>query len=156
MKHRSVKFIAFWLHFTKHPHLFEELSFYSMHFLKRHLLSPHQLDKCVITEIALGNEAMRNRSLVKEWCRADTALVIPASSTLQTQSDTLMALTTFFFFLFSLLATVAAKRIVASVIICLGLRGSSVSFYRLLSKGKGVMFLLVSVKIFHEPQDKLE
>uniref|UniRef100_A0A3Q3A503 Sodium-dependent phosphate transport protein 2A n=1 Tax=Kryptolebias marmoratus TaxID=37003 RepID=A0A3Q3A503_KRYMA len=33
-----------------------------------------QLDKCVITEIAVGNEAMRNRSLVKEWCQADMAL----------------------------------------------------------------------------------
>uniref|UniRef100_A0A3Q2FRH2 Sodium-dependent phosphate transport protein 2A n=1 Tax=Cyprinodon variegatus TaxID=28743 RepID=A0A3Q2FRH2_CYPVA len=35
-----------------------------------------QLDKCVITEIALGNEGLRNRSLVKEWCPTDTALVI--------------------------------------------------------------------------------
>ncbi|XP_037833210.1 sodium-dependent phosphate transport protein 2A [Kryptolebias marmoratus] len=33
-----------------------------------------QLDKCVITEIAVGNEAMRNRSLVKEWCQADMVL----------------------------------------------------------------------------------
>ncbi|XP_015246423.1 PREDICTED: sodium-dependent phosphate transport protein 2A [Cyprinodon variegatus] len=33
-----------------------------------------QLDKCVITEIALGNEGLRNRSLVKEWCPTDTAL----------------------------------------------------------------------------------
>ncbi|KAM6924317.1 sodium-dependent phosphate transport protein 2A isoform 2-T2 [Xenentodon cancila] len=28
-----------------------------------------QLDKCVITGIAMGNEDMRNRSLVKEWCQ---------------------------------------------------------------------------------------
>uniref|UniRef100_A0A3Q2QQX2 Sodium-dependent phosphate transport protein 2A n=1 Tax=Fundulus heteroclitus TaxID=8078 RepID=A0A3Q2QQX2_FUNHE len=35
-----------------------------------------QLDKCVITGIAVGNEGMRNRSLVKQWCRADTVLVI--------------------------------------------------------------------------------
>uniref|UniRef100_A0A8C6NZ48 Sodium-dependent phosphate transport protein 2A n=1 Tax=Nothobranchius furzeri TaxID=105023 RepID=A0A8C6NZ48_NOTFU len=35
-----------------------------------------QLDKCVITEIAMGNEALRNRSLVKEWCQADVVLVI--------------------------------------------------------------------------------
>ncbi|KAM4585701.1 sodium-dependent phosphate transport protein 2A-like [Fundulus diaphanus] len=33
-----------------------------------------QLDKCVITGIAVGNEGMRNRSLVKQWCRADTVL----------------------------------------------------------------------------------
>ncbi|MEQ2268089.1 hypothetical protein XENORESO_015064, partial [Xenotaenia resolanae] len=33
-----------------------------------------QLDKCVITGIAMGNEGMRNRSLVKEWCQADTEL----------------------------------------------------------------------------------
>ncbi|XP_047196433.1 sodium-dependent phosphate transport protein 2A [Hippoglossus stenolepis] len=30
-----------------------------------------QLDKCVITGIAMGNEDMRNRSLVKEWCQTD-------------------------------------------------------------------------------------
>ncbi|XP_007548376.2 sodium-dependent phosphate transport protein 2A [Poecilia formosa] len=33
-----------------------------------------QLDKCVITGIAMGDEVLRNRSLVKQWCRADTAL----------------------------------------------------------------------------------
>ncbi|KAK5614662.1 hypothetical protein CRENBAI_006252, partial [Crenichthys baileyi] len=33
-----------------------------------------QLDKCVITGIAIGNQGMRNLSLVKEWCQADTAL----------------------------------------------------------------------------------
>uniref|UniRef100_A0A7N8X337 Sodium-dependent phosphate transport protein 2A n=1 Tax=Mastacembelus armatus TaxID=205130 RepID=A0A7N8X337_9TELE len=35
-----------------------------------------QLDKCVITGIAMGNEDMRNRSLVKEWCHTDHAMVI--------------------------------------------------------------------------------
>uniref|UniRef100_A0A3B3WU21 Sodium-dependent phosphate transport protein 2A n=1 Tax=Poecilia mexicana TaxID=48701 RepID=A0A3B3WU21_9TELE len=35
-----------------------------------------QLDKCVITGIAMGDEVLRNRSLVKQWCRADTALVM--------------------------------------------------------------------------------
>uniref|UniRef100_A0A665U514 Sodium-dependent phosphate transport protein 2A n=1 Tax=Echeneis naucrates TaxID=173247 RepID=A0A665U514_ECHNA len=35
-----------------------------------------QLDKCVITEIAMGNEDMRNRSLVKEWCQTDLVMVI--------------------------------------------------------------------------------
>ncbi|KAM9740511.1 sodium-dependent phosphate transport protein 2A [Menidia menidia] len=30
-----------------------------------------QLDKCVITGIAMGNEGMRNRSLVKTWCQID-------------------------------------------------------------------------------------
>ncbi|XP_037635513.1 sodium-dependent phosphate transport protein 2A-like [Sebastes umbrosus] len=30
-----------------------------------------QLDQCVITGIAMGNEDMRNRSLVKEWCQTD-------------------------------------------------------------------------------------
>ncbi|XP_055368522.1 sodium-dependent phosphate transport protein 2A [Betta splendens] len=33
-----------------------------------------QLDKCVITGLALGNEAMRNRSLVKEWCQTDLVM----------------------------------------------------------------------------------
>ncbi|XP_042349675.1 sodium-dependent phosphate transport protein 2A isoform X2 [Plectropomus leopardus] len=33
-----------------------------------------QLDKCVITGIALGNEDMRNRSLVKEWCQTDLVM----------------------------------------------------------------------------------
>ncbi|KAG7517339.1 sodium-dependent phosphate transport protein 2A-like [Solea senegalensis] len=30
-----------------------------------------QLDTCVIMGIAMGNEDMRNRSLVKEWCQSD-------------------------------------------------------------------------------------
>ncbi|KAF6714836.1 Sodium-dependent phosphate transport protein 2A [Oryzias melastigma] len=30
-----------------------------------------QLEKCVITGIAMGNEGMRNRSLVKEWCQSN-------------------------------------------------------------------------------------
>uniref|UniRef100_A0A665U4F0 Sodium-dependent phosphate transport protein 2A n=1 Tax=Echeneis naucrates TaxID=173247 RepID=A0A665U4F0_ECHNA len=34
-----------------------------------------QLDKCVITEIAMGNEDMRNRSLVKEWCQTDLVML---------------------------------------------------------------------------------
>ncbi|XP_011478550.1 sodium-dependent phosphate transport protein 2A isoform X2 [Oryzias latipes] len=29
-----------------------------------------QLEKCVITGIAMGNEGMRNKSLVKEWCQS--------------------------------------------------------------------------------------
>ncbi|KAG8004077.1 Sodium-dependent phosphate transport protein 2A, partial [Nibea albiflora] len=33
-----------------------------------------QLDKCVITAIAMGNEGMRNRSLVKEWCQTDLVM----------------------------------------------------------------------------------
>ncbi|XP_026214253.1 sodium-dependent phosphate transport protein 2A [Anabas testudineus] len=33
-----------------------------------------QLDKCVITGIAMGNEGMRNRSLVKEWCQTDLVM----------------------------------------------------------------------------------
>ncbi|XP_034546127.1 sodium-dependent phosphate transport protein 2A [Notolabrus celidotus] len=33
-----------------------------------------QLDKCVITGIAMGNENMRNRSLVKEWCQTDRVM----------------------------------------------------------------------------------
>ncbi|KAK2849220.1 hypothetical protein Q5P01_009054 [Channa striata] len=37
-----------------------------------------QLDKCVITGIAMGNEDMRNRSLVKEWCQTD--LVMPTDN----------------------------------------------------------------------------
>ncbi|KAF3693845.1 Sodium-dependent phosphate transport protein 2A [Channa argus] len=37
-----------------------------------------QLDKCVITGIAMGNENMRNRSLVKEWCQTD--LVMPTDN----------------------------------------------------------------------------
>ncbi|XP_051275547.1 sodium-dependent phosphate transport protein 2A isoform X2 [Dicentrarchus labrax] len=33
-----------------------------------------QLDKCVITGIAMGNDDMRNRSLVKEWCQTDLVM----------------------------------------------------------------------------------
>ncbi|XP_076595292.1 sodium-dependent phosphate transport protein 2A [Chaetodon auriga] len=33
-----------------------------------------QLDKCVITGIAMGNEDMRNRRLVKEWCQTDLVM----------------------------------------------------------------------------------
>nr|XP_020478208.1 sodium-dependent phosphate transport protein 2A-like [Monopterus albus] len=33
-----------------------------------------QLDKCVITGIAMGNEDMRNRSLVKEWCQTELVM----------------------------------------------------------------------------------
>ncbi|GAA6235259.1 sodium-dependent phosphate transport protein 2A-like isoform X1 [Lates japonicus] len=33
-----------------------------------------QLDKCVITGIAMGNEDMRNRSLVREWCQTDLVM----------------------------------------------------------------------------------
>ncbi|XP_054453204.1 sodium-dependent phosphate transport protein 2A-like [Anoplopoma fimbria] len=33
-----------------------------------------QLEKCVITGIAMGNEDMRNRSLVKEWCQTDLVM----------------------------------------------------------------------------------
>uniref|UniRef100_A0A3B4AXD9 Sodium-dependent phosphate transport protein 2A n=1 Tax=Periophthalmus magnuspinnatus TaxID=409849 RepID=A0A3B4AXD9_9GOBI len=36
-----------------------------------------QLDKCVITGIAMGNEGMRNRSLVKRLCQTDLVRVIP-------------------------------------------------------------------------------
>uniref|UniRef100_A0A3Q3JUH4 Sodium-dependent phosphate transport protein 2A n=1 Tax=Monopterus albus TaxID=43700 RepID=A0A3Q3JUH4_MONAL len=35
-----------------------------------------QLDKCVITGIAMGNEDMRNRSLVKEWCQTELVMVM--------------------------------------------------------------------------------
>ncbi|XP_047441255.1 sodium-dependent phosphate transport protein 2A [Mugil cephalus] len=35
-----------------------------------------QLDKCVITGIAMGNEDMRNRSLVKEWCQTDLVMSV--------------------------------------------------------------------------------
>uniref|UniRef100_A0A3P8TDS9 Sodium-dependent phosphate transport protein 2A n=1 Tax=Amphiprion percula TaxID=161767 RepID=A0A3P8TDS9_AMPPE len=35
-----------------------------------------QLDKCVITGIAMGDEDMRNRSLVKEWCQTDLVMVM--------------------------------------------------------------------------------
>ncbi|XP_045887408.1 sodium-dependent phosphate transport protein 2A [Micropterus dolomieu] len=40
-----------------------------------------QLDKCVITGIAMGNEDMRNRSLVKEWCQADLVMTTGNVST---------------------------------------------------------------------------
>uniref|UniRef100_UPI0037E876D7 sodium-dependent phosphate transport protein 2A-like n=1 Tax=Semicossyphus pulcher TaxID=241346 RepID=UPI0037E876D7 len=33
-----------------------------------------KLDKCVIMGIAMGNEDMRNRSLVKEWCQTDRVM----------------------------------------------------------------------------------
>ncbi|KAL3044923.1 hypothetical protein OYC64_013236 [Pagothenia borchgrevinki] len=33
-----------------------------------------QLDKCVVMGIAMGNEDMRNRSLVKEWCQTDLVM----------------------------------------------------------------------------------
>uniref|UniRef100_A0A3Q1ESH8 Sodium-dependent phosphate transport protein 2A n=1 Tax=Acanthochromis polyacanthus TaxID=80966 RepID=A0A3Q1ESH8_9TELE len=35
-----------------------------------------QLDKCVITGIAMGDEDMRNRSLVKEWCQTDLVMLL--------------------------------------------------------------------------------
>ncbi|KAM3867110.1 sodium-dependent phosphate transport protein 2A-like [Diretmus argenteus] len=35
-----------------------------------------QLDKHVITGIAMGDESMRNRSLVKEWCQTDLVTVM--------------------------------------------------------------------------------
>lgn len=34
-----------------------------------------QLDKCVITAVALGEVEMRNRSLVKRWCQPDLVAV---------------------------------------------------------------------------------
>ncbi|XP_070769125.1 sodium-dependent phosphate transport protein 2A [Enoplosus armatus] len=40
-----------------------------------------QLDKCVITGIAMGNEDMRNRSLVKEWCQTDLVMFTDNMST---------------------------------------------------------------------------
>ncbi|XP_069576126.1 sodium-dependent phosphate transport protein 2A [Brachyistius frenatus] len=40
-----------------------------------------QLDKCVITGIAMGNEDMRNRSLVKEWCQTDPVMSTDNMST---------------------------------------------------------------------------
>lgn len=40
-----------------------------------------QLDKCVITGIAMGNENMRNRSLVKEWCQPDLVMTTGNMST---------------------------------------------------------------------------
>lgn len=39
-----------------------------------------QLDKCVITGIAMGNEDMRNRSLVKEWCQTDLVMVMATAA----------------------------------------------------------------------------
>ncbi|KAM9375995.1 sodium-dependent phosphate transport protein 2A [Pholidichthys leucotaenia] len=38
-----------------------------------------QLDKCVITGIATGNEGMRNRSLLKEWCQDDPVIMYAAN-----------------------------------------------------------------------------
>ena len=38
-----------------------------------------QLDKCVVMGIAMGNEDMRNRSLVKEWCQTDLVMVMAPS-----------------------------------------------------------------------------
>uniref|UniRef100_A0A672IPL7 Sodium-dependent phosphate transport protein 2A n=1 Tax=Salarias fasciatus TaxID=181472 RepID=A0A672IPL7_SALFA len=35
-----------------------------------------QLDKCVITGLAMGNEDMRNRSLVRRWCQPDLVMVM--------------------------------------------------------------------------------
>ncbi|XP_061582247.1 sodium-dependent phosphate transport protein 2A [Cololabis saira] len=40
-----------------------------------------QLDKCVITGIAMGNEDMRNRSLVKEWCQTGPVMLAGNRST---------------------------------------------------------------------------
>ncbi|XP_035506448.2 sodium-dependent phosphate transport protein 2A [Scophthalmus maximus] len=40
-----------------------------------------QLDKCVITGIAMGYEDMRNRSLVKEWCQTDLVMSTNNEST---------------------------------------------------------------------------
>ncbi|CAK6956536.1 sodium-dependent phosphate transport protein 2A [Scomber scombrus] len=40
-----------------------------------------QLDKCVITGLAMGNEDMRNRSLVKEWCQTDLVMANGSVST---------------------------------------------------------------------------
>uniref|UniRef100_A0A3B4YZH9 Sodium-dependent phosphate transport protein 2A n=1 Tax=Stegastes partitus TaxID=144197 RepID=A0A3B4YZH9_9TELE len=39
-----------------------------------------QLDKCVITGIAMGDEDMRNRSLVKRWCHSQTDLAMVAGN----------------------------------------------------------------------------
>ncbi|CAB1421144.1 unnamed protein product [Pleuronectes platessa] len=43
----------------------------------------HTLDECVITGIVLGNEEMRNRSLVKEWCQAD---LVPSTDNVSADS----------------------------------------------------------------------
>lgn len=43
-----------------------------------------QLDRCVITAIALGEEEMRNRSLVKRWCQLDLVLSPDNSGTSET------------------------------------------------------------------------
>ncbi|XP_041800086.1 sodium-dependent phosphate transport protein 2A [Chelmon rostratus] len=40
-----------------------------------------QLDECVITGLAMGNEDMRNRSLVKEWCQTDLVMSTDNAST---------------------------------------------------------------------------
>uniref|UniRef100_A0A6Q2XIN9 Sodium-dependent phosphate transport protein 2A n=1 Tax=Esox lucius TaxID=8010 RepID=A0A6Q2XIN9_ESOLU len=49
-----------------------------------------QLDKRVITSIAMGDESMRNRSLVKHWCHSDlvTVLTTPSLITLITGNST--------------------------------------------------------------------
>uniref|UniRef100_A0A6Q2YXA0 Sodium-dependent phosphate transport protein 2A n=1 Tax=Esox lucius TaxID=8010 RepID=A0A6Q2YXA0_ESOLU len=39
-----------------------------------------QLDKRVITSIAMGDESMRNRSLVKHWCHSDLVTVLTTPS----------------------------------------------------------------------------
>ncbi|XP_029298099.1 sodium-dependent phosphate transport protein 2A [Cottoperca gobio] len=46
-----------------------------------------QLDKCVITGIAMGNEDMRNRSLVKEWCQTDLVMSTDNVSTANCSSS---------------------------------------------------------------------
>nr|XP_046261829.1 sodium-dependent phosphate transport protein 2A isoform X2 [Scatophagus argus] len=40
-----------------------------------------QLDECVITGIAMGNEDMKNRSLVKQWCQTDLVMATDNVST---------------------------------------------------------------------------
>lgn len=52
-------------------------SFISLNLKDEKYFSFHsQLDKCVITGIAMGNEDLRNRSLVKEWCYTDFVMVM--------------------------------------------------------------------------------
>uniref|UniRef100_A0A667ZZZ4 Sodium-dependent phosphate transport protein 2A n=1 Tax=Myripristis murdjan TaxID=586833 RepID=A0A667ZZZ4_9TELE len=43
-----------------------------------------QLDKHVITGIAMGDESMRNRSLVKEWCQTELFMVMACLPHIQT------------------------------------------------------------------------
>lgn len=73
--------LAFWLKDWKFNTL-TSLRRNSLNF-KDENISPFrpQLDKCVITAIAMGNEGMRNRSLVKEWCQTDLVMVMGVSST---------------------------------------------------------------------------